>query len=313
MIGTRGVNVVNRITRQLLYATVAMLVCFQSSTAQDVRVNAGFFEDSLKIGEPVRFFLSARYPSNVNILFPDSTHTFAPFEFASKTYFPTTTEDGVSTDSTIFYLTTFEIDRVQALQLPVYVIQPQDCVIYQSPRDTILLTQLVAAVPDSIPTDQLPLKMNTAYQRVFFEFNTWMLIIAIALLIVIAIVVWIVFGERIRNYFRARRLSKRHEQFRSTYGKILSDIKKTFSPELAESALSTWKKYMEYLEARPYTKLTTRETLMLIQDENLGQNLRHVDRAIYGHETAVMPSLETLQAFADARFNKKLQEVKKNG
>jgi len=66
---------------------------------------------------------------------------------------------------------------------------------------------------------------------------------------------------------------------------------------------------MEYLESRPYTKLTTRETTRLEHNEVLGQNLHTIDGAIYGHNTAVVDSLENLKRFADQRFSQKLQEV----
>jgi hypothetical protein len=293
-----------------IVVTIVFTLLCRVAFAQDVKVNSGFLEDSLKIGQQARFYLSAKYPSNLTVLFPDSTFSFLPFEYEGKRYFPTKTESGVSVDSTVFYFTTFEVDRVQFLQLPVFVIQPKDCTVYQSQRDSILITQLVAKVPDSLAVDKLPLKMNTAYQKVFFEFNTWVLIIAVGLLIVIGIVVWIIFGKRIMRYFRAKRLNRKHAEFRTAYEKIVAELQKRFSPDLAESALSTWKKYMEQLEARPYTKLTTRETLHLIPDERLGQNLKEIDRAIYGHQTAVVPSFQTLQAFADERFTKKLEEVK---
>jgi hypothetical protein len=86
-------------------------------------------------------------------------------------------------------------------------------------------------------------------------------------------------------------------------------LRKEFSPEVTESAVYTWKKYMEGLDARPYTKLTTTETVRLYGDEMLGQNLRLVDRAIYGHDSSGLPALEHLRGIADARFKTKLKEV----
>jgi hypothetical protein len=302
------------VSRWLVSRPFQLLLFFMilsaTAKAQDVKVHAGFLEDSIKIGEQTRFYLSAKYPSSLNILFPDSTFTFAPFEYVNKTYFPTRSQNGVSIDSAVFYLTTFEVDRSQFLELPVFVVQPQDCTIYQSPRDSVLITQMVSQMPDSISADKLPLKMNTAYQKVFFEFNTWVLIIVVGALLIIAIVVWIIFGKKISRYFKAKRMSRKHSEFMAAYNRLVAEIQATFSPHLAESALSTWKKYMEHLEARPYTKLTTRETLKLIPDEGLGQNLRTLDQAIYGHSTSVVPSLETLKNFADERFSKKMEEVK---
>src|SRR4051812_17618819 len=140
-----------------------LLVAFAfHASAQNIKVNGGFLNDSLKIGQQTAFYLSAHYPSDINILFPDSTFLFAPFEYEKRNYFQTKTTDGVSVDSAVYYFTTFEVDRTQFLNLPVFIVQPQDCTIVQSPRDSVMITQLVAKVPDSLSVDKLPLKMNTA-------------------------------------------------------------------------------------------------------------------------------------------------------
>src|SRR5688500_16263838 len=91
-----------------------------SSIGQDVNVRGGFFLDSLRVGDQTGFYLTATYPSNLNIIFPDSTFNYHPFEFNKKRYFPTQTTDGKSYDSVIYYLSTFEVDRIQQLSLPVF-------------------------------------------------------------------------------------------------------------------------------------------------------------------------------------------------
>lgn len=277
--------------------------------AQDVSVRGGFLSDSLKIGEQTAFYLSARYPTNLNILFPDSTHGFTPFEYEGKEYFPTETTEGISADSAVYYLTTFEIDRVQLLQLPVYIVNNSDCTAVYSDPDSVLITQFVAAVPDTVSADELPLKMNTAYQKVFRNFNVWMLIIILTLLLALVLVVWIVFGKRIQRYFAMKRLQRNHASFVSSYDVFLSQLKSAFSPPATESALFTWKKYMEQLESLPYTKLTTRETLRLVGEPALTDPLSRIDQAIYGHPATVVESLENLKTFADQQFQRKLKEV----
>ena len=185
-----------------------------TGVAQEVKITSGFLKDSIKIGEPTAFFLTAKYPSNRTLLFPDSTFDFAPFEFEQKKYFPTITKNSESFDSTIYYLSTFEIDSVLYLQLPVYQINEQDCTIVNSPVSSILLTQLVSEVPDSVNAEQLPLKENTAYQPVFFQFNYPIALIALSIVIVLVIVVVVVFGKPIRRYFKIRKLQKQIHQER---------------------------------------------------------------------------------------------------
>lgn len=284
--------------------------CFSPrAAAQEIKISSGFLSDSLKIGEETAFYLAAHYRSDLNVLFPDSTHAFAPFEYMKRNYFATKTIEGTSLDSAVYYLTTFEVDRVQKLNLPVYIVQARDCTVVQSPSDSVLITQLVAEVPDSLSIDKLPLKMNTAYQKVFFQFNFWIVLIAVGLVIIVAILVWIFFAKRIRQYFRERRMKKRHARFVKAFTGIVEQLQTTFSALTTENALSLWKKYMEQLEARPYTKLTTKETQNIIHDDHLMQNLRIIDTAIYGHDTSVYDSLNFLKNFADQRFSKKIEEL----
>src|SRR6187549_3906460 len=137
------------------FLSVTFVFIFSVITqAQEVKVRAGFFADSLEVGEETKFYLSATYPSKLTVLFPDSTFNFAPFEYEDKKYFATQTTDSISYDSVIYVLSTFEIEKVQTLSLPVYAITNSDSVEFNSNRDTIMLAELVTGVPDSISATQ---------------------------------------------------------------------------------------------------------------------------------------------------------------
>jgi hypothetical protein len=105
-----------------IFLTGLCLVFCIVSSAQTIDTKGGFLSDSLKIGEETAFYLSSRYPSEFTVLFPDSTYSFAPFEYSRKVYFPTRTKNGQSVDSTVYYLSTFEIDSIQTLSLPSFII-----------------------------------------------------------------------------------------------------------------------------------------------------------------------------------------------
>lgn len=289
---------------------VTNFVCAQDKPQAEVKVTAGFFEDSLYIGKPVRFYLTARYPQQLNIVFPDSSHTYTPFEFESKDYFPTDTEDGISYDSVIYHVSTFEIDRRQYLSLPVFQINEKDSIIFQSQQDTILVTQLVNFSVDTIAIDKLPMKLSVAYHDVPGQFNWPIFTIVVSVVLVLALVVWFVFGKRIRRYFRVKSMLEAHRKFVESYTREVTNLRQAFSAVTTETALAHWKIYMEQLEARPYTKLTTREARNFFQDETLIRNLQTIDGAIYGHSVNVIEPLESLKAVADQRFHTKLQEVK---
>jgi len=132
----------------------------------------------------------------------------------------------------------------------------------------------------------------------------------VAVLLVLALVGWIVFGKRIRKHYRLKRMERSYQKFVGSFTQQMDQIRQSFSAGRTEHALVEWKRYMEHLEARPYTKLTTRETMRMENNEALGANLHTIDGAIYGHDTSVIEPLESLKAFAHQRFHKKLEEVK---
>lgn len=299
---------------KVLFVSIFVWSFFSATTlhAQEINVRSGFFEDSLVVGDHVRYYLSAEYDKNLNVLFPDSTYNFEPFEFESKRYFTTQTEDGISYDSVIYSLSTFEVDPVQYLSLKVFQVNPSDCTQYVSNTDSIKLTSLVTMKLDTIPVEKLPLKINDAYHYVSRFFNYPVAIIVISILLVTAAVVWFVFGKRIRKHFRTKRLIKAHQKFLEVYTQQVTALKNAFTPSGIESTLSLWKKYMEQLETRPYTKLTTRETQLIDNDAALIQNLKTIDGAVYGYvkDVAIVESLEQLKTFADNRFHHQLEKLK---
>jgi hypothetical protein len=287
---------------------LGVLLVLQSA-AQDMRVRAGFLQDSVKVGQQTGFYLAADYPAAMMVLFPDTTHNFSPFEYRGKKYFPTKTTDGRSYDSTVYYLATFEVDAIQRLQLPVYRVNVRDCTIYRSAYDTLFLKSLVRRIPDTL-TNQLPLRATVAYQPVSYQVNVPLIVVTLSALLLLAALGWFFFGKEIQRQLLIRRLIRAHSSFMALYGKQVEFISQTFSSENTATALTLWKKHMEFMLGKPYTKLTTRETLALEKDETLAQQLRLVDGAIYGHNVQVVTPLENLQAYAERKFQERLKEVR---
>jgi hypothetical protein len=293
-----------------VFAVILIVITFTTAHGQQVKINGGFVPDSVTIGDHAAFYLTATYPKKLFILFPDTTFSFTPFEFQSKRYFPTRTKDSISYDSTVYLLSTFEVDSVQYLQLPVFILHQQDCTVLQSPLDSVVLKQLVTMpLPDTLRAENLPLKANTDYEPVHWIFNYPLLLIIAGILLLALVVVWVFFGKKIRKHFVAKRLQKEHARFLEAYNQKAQAIQNMFSPQYTEDLLSLWKKYMEMIDSKPYTKLTSKETASLLQNEGLGNQLRQLDSAIYGHNTNVLKPVETLRDHATQRFQQKLQEV----
>lgn len=291
---------------------LSILLTFISSVciSQEIQVKGHFEGDTVKLGQPIQFHLTATYPQSVQVLFPDSTFSFAPFEFQKKKFFTTKTENGISYDSVIYTLSTYEIDSLQRLALPVFQLQKKDCVVFYSETDTVFFKKLVNAVPDSLAINQLPLKTNTAYSPVSWLLNYPLALIIGGSLLLIALIVWIIFGKRIRKYFTVKQLTRSHAAFMNRFEQSVEKVKSSFSPELAESSVLIWKKYMEELSAKPYTKYTSREIRETENDE-LGQTLHSVDRMVYGRiSPETFDSFQQLKDFTQNRFNQKIEEVK---
>ncbi|MBL7862428.1 MAG: hypothetical protein JNJ65_14780 [Cyclobacteriaceae bacterium] len=294
--------------RQLLL--VLFMVSFLVTKAQEVSVAGRFEGDTVKLGEPIRYFLTARYPQQYQLLFPDSTFAFTPFEFLKKQFVVTKTQNGISYDSAVYTLATFEIDSLQLLTLPVFRVQGQDCLTYLARTDTVFFKELVQTVPDSLAANQLPLKTNTAYSPVSWILNYPLLLIVGGGSILLAIIGWIAFGKKIRKYFTLKRLHRSHQAFLNQFEKSVEVLKNQFSPERAESSVTLWKQYMEELSALPYTKFTSREILER-DSSDLKQALQSVDRMVYGRMSpTTLDSFHQLKDFTQSRFNKKIEEVK---
>jgi hypothetical protein len=294
-------------------ALILVLIFFSAWTAyaQEVSVVGRFKADSVKLGEPIEYYLTAKYPSQWQVLLPDSTFSFTPFDFQKKVYFPTRTINNLSTDSIIYILTTYEIDSMQTLKLPAFVVLPNDCTIYESNIDTVFFKHLVSHLPDSVSAEQLPLKTNTAYNAVSWLFNYPVFSIIAGVLIVILILVWVIFGKKIKRHFTLKRLAKNHQEFIHNFDSAIERLKSGFTPESAERSVVIWKNYMEDLVTRPYTKSTTRELKEIENNETLISALSVIDRSIYGRiPPDTLDSFLNLKEFSQLQFNKKLEELK---
>lgn len=278
---------------------------------QEVVVRGQFQVDSIKIGISFPYSLTATYPSKLSVVFPDSTFTFDPFEIDRKVYYTTETKNGLSKDSVVYHFLSFEIDSIQKLSLPIFILHANDCTTLLAKVDSVFLEHQVKQMPDSVAAKDLPLKTNTAYQKVIWLLNYPLLLIVAGVLIVSLIITWIIFGKRIRQYFILRKLNKYHNQFMHEYEVAVNELQSHYSITQAEATLALWKKYMEHLLATPFTKYTTKEIFQRVKDETLAGALRKIDWDIYGKGKGIEKDpLIQLQQFTDRKFNEKVQEVK---
>jgi hypothetical protein len=283
------------------------LVFSFSIGAQDVSVKGSFLRDTVKIGEEVPYSLSVLYPRSLNVIFPDSTYDYQLFEYHTRDYFQTISDSSLSFDSVIYYLSTFEIDTVQYLQLPIYIQQEEDCIaVYTSP-DSINLFHIIREMPDSVK-----LKENTSFFKISDRFNypVFLLILGVFLLLTLGGLLF--FGKRLSRWIRILLMTRKHKRFVNRFYLKLGALRDNRAGIDPEEILAEWKKYMEKLEQEPYTKLTTKELIGLHADQRLKDNLRSIDRYIYGNikERPLHEHFEKLLEYSIERYEVRLKELR---
>jgi hypothetical protein len=295
--------------RALLSIIGIMIVSL--TLAQEVQVSGKFLTDSIRIGEPVPYALSATYPSHRFVLFPDSLDEFKPFEYHRKRYFPTETKNGISRDSAIYWVTSFEIDSIQFLSLAVMQLSDGDSIYFQSASDSIFLSSQVHSLPDTLAANQLPLKIDTVYRVVNQVFNYPAFMIGAGILLMALTAVWIIFGKRIRKWWLRHKLTRSYQSFERAFQTITDKIKNEGNRAEAEHAVRIWKGYLEELERIPYTSYTTKEILSLQNHTDIRDALMSIDQKIYGgRPVSDVSDYFSLKNFSQDRYFKKLEELK---
>jgi hypothetical protein len=288
--------------RKLLLILFSLL-CLSAQSQQLLPPTGSFSKDSVYIGELIRYTLVHRHPAAQEVILPDSSHNFAPFELVRQDFFPTRTKAGISTDSTVYTLRTFETAPVQSLQLPATVLQGKDTLRVLSPRESVYLRELVQEV--AVP---LPLRTQTSLARVEERFDWPILVLWVVTITAFIALVWLIFGQTIQTKYQLYRLRKDHLYFNSRYNSHVDRFVKTGVPSSMEKAVALWKNYLTKLERSAINSFTTKEIVEYYNDdEQVNLALRLCDKAIYGNVTAE-PDQETnkalgmLRRFARTRY-----------
>ena len=266
-------------------------------------------KDEIKIGEEVSFALSITYDKNLNILFPDSTHGFGSFEYISRKYYKTKTDSTQSHDSVVYKLSTFEIDSIQYLKLPVFLITDHDSLAFLSKLDSIQLVHVVSEIPQNPE-----LKANTELVSIKKQFNYPYFLIGLGIVLILVLVVALFFGKKLVKAWKIYRLNRIHKKFIQRFFNLIRDVSSNNPSKTPEHVLAVWKRYMERLEKKPISKLTTKEILVLHNNGQLKENLRIIDRCIYGGEKGndLFTSFDHLMKFSIEIFEQRKTSIKKD-
>ncbi len=276
--------------------------------SQEIKVEGGFIQDEFEIGDEIAYWMTASYPKQTELLMPDSLFDFTPFEYAGKDYFSSQLlASGIIFDSAVYTLQCYEIDEVQYLKLPAIKLAFGDSTLIYTQTDSIFFKQMVAQVSDTTS-----LKTNLSLANVSTQFNFPLLWIVIGVLALIALIIFLVFGKKIMIKIRLRKLKKDYLRFSDQFTILIRELKNDASKEKAEGAASYWKKYIEKLENKPFSKLTTKEILALGYTQELESSLKNIDRLVYGKvaNEEIYKEFQSIEDFTQHRYSVKQEEIK---
>lgn len=293
--------------RLLIY--IWIFVSSWVSYGQEVQVKGGFIQDSIAIGQPVQYWMTAAYPQQLQVVFPDSNYNFRAFELVGKNFTPTQVREPFYFDSAVYSLTSFEIDSIQYLNLPAIFINQRDSSLIYAPLDSIYTIHQV-----SIVSDTLLLKENTELRKVARNVNYPLIWILIGLFIVTGIAVYLIFGKRIRKYFILKRLRRDYHNFSEKITLAIRDLKSRQDKKQVEHALNTWKAFMEKLEKKPYRSLTSKEILSFNETRELKDVLKNIDRSIYGGVMSedLFKDFQSIEDYTQHRYGIVVESIKNN-
>ncbi|PRY15453.1 hypothetical protein CLV24_10274 [Pontibacter ummariensis] len=289
------------------------LLCLYPSAlwAQQIALPSGTFNrDTVKLGEPLKYLLVHRHPDTQEVVLPSGKNNFAPFELVSRDFYPTKTKGGISTDSAVYTLRTFETQAVQQLSLPVYVLRQSDTLQVFAPSARVHLQQLVQQVEEP-----LPVKSETELAPVEERFNWPYVLLWVVAVITFLSLVWLLFGQAIRRKYKLYRLRKDHLYFASRYGSHVDRFVKSGATGSIEKAVSLWKNYLTKLERSAINSFTTKEIVEFYEnDEEVNTALRICDKAIYGNmqtesEGETNLALGMLRRFAKVRYKTRREQI----
>ena len=275
-------------------------------------IKGKFQEDSVVIGQSIHYSLYVRHPKDQEVFFPNANQNFGAFETVKREFFATKTTASGSLDSAVYTLRLFNLAPVQKLQIPIYLQQEPDCTLIYPVVDSVHLKRLLPH-PERIDLDSLyqsipikPLTPKTDLKNVFG--------VGISLLILAGLIYWI-FGKAITKLFKRYLLWRRHREFRRTFQRYARQVAGTPVGLLnLERAFSGWKKYVEELTQLPFTTFTSKEMLDNLADEAMEKVLNEMDSAIYGGNFSqnTTESVQYLEALATNLYEIEQEKIQKN-
>lgn len=290
-----------------VFVFIQLVFLYSQERIKDVKVYGFFQEDSTMVGKPVHFVLTASYPEDKVVIFPDSMYDFSPFEFQKQIWFSTQKRGENLTDSAIYQLTTFELDSVQYLKLPVFDVSNGDSILHFSARAGLPLAYELKQMPQELKLLDEAGYIDPAYP-VDFPFIMTILggISGLALLLIG------IFWKKIRSWWAQYSIKRKHRRFLLSFSEKMNQTTSIQSAVLIEELAGEWKKHAAYLTGKPIASYTSRDMIKALGLVELKDDFNRIDRVIYAgiNDEPLFSSFEKLKERTDIYYHDRLKEVR---
>lgn len=288
------------------FISILLLVFSTNLQAQKLKLEGYFLQDSAKLGERVGYVLKAEYPSEMDIVFPDSTYDYQDFAFLEKQTFTSYTADSVTLDSAVYFLSNFSLDPVKSYSLPVFEILKYDSLQHSPAEDNLTLELTIKPLPE-----KLAFKDNDKYQAIPKEFNYPYLLIFLGILIISVVASILLFGNKVQKQWAIRKLKKKHKKFLAKWAKAVQDLQSKPSLQIADETLWLWKDYMEELTGKPYREWTATEIGEFMEMPELVNDFRKIEIIIYANRASegLLATCDKLKSVCEDMYHQKIKEI----
>ncbi len=258
----------------------SLIICLSLYLKSNAQQPAGkFVQDSTSIGQPIEYLLEFSHKEEQDVLFPDSTFNYGKFLFMNKTALPTLSKNGISLDRAKYTLISFELENYQKLSLPVFLINGKDSTEKRSNTDSIFIKQQITA-SDLSNLKPKELVVYTPLNKRFNKIKIALIAFGVFMLVLILINI---FKKEIDHHVFKLKKEISHRQFLRQYKKYQKAI---LNNEKANEGLNLWKQYLEKIDEKPYTSLSSNEIYKELNDQRLLEALREIDSVIYGNKVS---------------------------
>ncbi|MGY6545029.1 hypothetical protein [Arthrospiribacter ruber] len=293
--------------RVYIILTALLLLAFgQKSLGQQIEVEGYFLQDSAKIGERVPYILKASYGKGYNVVFPDSTYDYSPFELLEKKTYISHTDEGITIDSAVYYISNFSLDPITRFSLPVFEVFKYDSLVH-TPNEASLALQLVI---DEIP-QELSFRENNVYQPISTDFNYPLWTAVFVGILVLAGLLTFFFGKSIQRKWQIYQEKRKYKRFTKRWEKAEKDFATNPDMDHADELLGLWKTYMEHLKNKPFRDWTTTEISEFLENKEIIKDFREIELIIYaGKEGQDLPkACKNLRDICTDTYHQKITQT----